>query len=1179
MYLKKLELSGFKSFADKSQLNLSPGINVVVGPNGCGKSNILDAIRWGLGEQRTTVLRSRQMDEVIFAGTKDRPPAGMAQISFTLDNSDGKFPTDEPEVTICRRIFRDGAGQYLINKKSSRLKDLQESIADTGIGQGALFVLSAQEVIQVLSPNANDRRAILEETAGINKYQIRKKETLRRLQSTKENIARLNDILQEVNRQVELSEKQLAKLNRYKKLKEGLSRLECSVVLKDRSKLDEDETILNNSTKNLDERRTALDREIESVRFEIYDKEKKKKLISEALEREREQYSKLNGEEAEIRSSIDVALDRISQGEKAVVEYESNRASLLNRYEKTDQKIKDNRGRIGEIAVKLKALSEEYEEKNLRFLEFEQKFSLIHEEVEGGRKKLNSLKEKLKISELNLQHGETGLESLLREKSGNEDKALKLMEELEKSEDQTKTWNNKLNEQKAEKDLAAGELEKLENRERDTQKKLADLEKERRNLEQRLFSIRSELSVLLREEEDFRGFSEAFRKLMKNKNLLPPLTPIHKIIQVDEEYEAAIDIVLGAHFQSIITENRRDADSCIDYLKRERAGRLTFFPLDINRSSRDFMKVDRRYPGPVDWARNLIQCDSRYREIIDTICGKTMIVEDLKSAYNLYDHWKRDGSFLPRMVTLDGDVLDFSGAVTGGKYRTDRSKLLSSERRRRELEEEGKAKAGAMTKCEKNLSILKETNSSFAKTKKELSTKVRLLENEIRNVSGQLQLIERLQKNAGEDLKRIEESEKTLQSRIDDQNIKIENFRKEIESNRDLLKELEEELEGRDSAYKDQTEKMNLLQSELNRVQKQIEENDHQEKMLNSGVDNDTNYLNQIKTDISELESKISERKTEMESLKFSLQETKNRNSVLKLKLKALKIGMDSSRKQAVSVDKDLEQSREMDFSLSKRKEELDSAFNDLRIQKIEMESRRKYLEDRLNEFDKETVKDAERIRRDSEDVQQEINRTRQKLNDFEAINFSAEEEFNENSRRFEELQKQIDDLQESATNLRKIVREMDTVSLKALDETLTILNNKFSELFKKIFGGGSAGVSFSDPENKLESGIDITVKPPGKRASNINLLSSGEKSMTAITFLFALLSIKPGPFVILDELDAPLDETNVEKIAKLVREFSDKSQFIVITHNRKTMEFSDVMFGVTMEEPGVSKLVSVKMN
>lgn len=1179
MYLKKLELSGFKSFADKSQLNLSPGINVVVGPNGCGKSNILDAIRWGLGEQRTTVLRSRQMDEVIFAGTKDRPPAGMAQISFTLDNSDGKFPADEPEVTICRRIFRDGAGQYLINKKSTRLKDLQESIADTGIGQGALFVLSAQEVIQVLSPNANDRRAILEETAGINKYQIRKKETLRRLQSTKENIARLNDILQEVNRQVELSEKQLSKLNRYKKLKEGLSRLECSVVLKDRSKLDEDETELNSNTKNLDERRTALDREIESVRFEIYDKEKKKKLISEGLEREREQYSKLNGEEAEIRSSIDVALDRITQGEKAVAEYENNRTSLLSRYEKTDGKIKDSRDRIGEITEKLKSLSDDFDEKNLRFVEFEEKFSLIHEEVEGGRKRFNSLQEKLRISQLNLQHEETGLDSLLREKSGNEEKALKLMEELEKSEDQTKTWNDALDQQKAEKDLAAGELEKLENRERETQKKLAELEKERRNLEQRLFSIRSELSVLLREEEDFRGFSEAFRKLMKNKDLLPPLTPIHKIIQVDEEYEAAIDIVLGAHFQSIITENRRDADSCIDYLKRERAGRLTFFPLDINRSSRDSMKVDRRYPGPVDWARNLIQCDSRYREIIDTICGKTMIVEDLKSAYNLYDHWKRDGSFLPRMVTLDGDVLDFSGAVTGGKYRTDRSKLLSSERRRRELEEEGKAKAGAMTKCEKELSTLKESTSSFIKIKKELSTKVRLLENEIRNVSGQLQLIERLRKNAGEDLKRIEESEKTLQSRIDDQKAKIENLKQEIEANEASLKAMEEEITGRDSAYKAQTEKMDLLKSEMNRVQKQIEENNHQEKMLTSGIDNDTNYLNQIKTDISELESKIAERKTEMESLKFSLQETKNRNSVLKLKLKALKIGMDSSRKQAAAVDKDLEQSREMDFSLSKRKEELDSAFNDLRIQKIEMESRRKYLEDRLKEFDKETKKEAERIRRDSEDVQQEIDRTRQKLNDFEAINFSAEEEFNENTRRFGELQKQIDDLQESATNLRKIIREMDTVSLKALDETLKILNNKFSELFKKIFGGGSAGVSFSDPENKLESGIDITVKPPGKRASNINLLSSGEKSMTAITFLFALLSIKPGPFVILDELDAPLDESNVEKIAKLVREFSDKSQFIVITHNRKTMEFSDVMFGVTMEEPGVSKLVSVKMN
>ena len=1179
MYLKKLELSGFKSFADKSLMKFSPGINVVVGPNGCGKSNVLDSIRWGLGEQKSSVLRSKNMDEVIFAGTKKREPAGMAQVSFTLDNSDGRFPIDEPEVTICRRIFRDGAGQYLVNKKNVRLKDIQEAIADTGIGQGALFVLSSQEIIQVLSPNSNDRRTILEETAGINKYQIRKKETLRKLTSTRENIARLNDILQEVGRQVDFSRKQLNKLNRYKRYKEKLSRLECYVVQQDLEKLEGDENRLQGKMNLIEEGLASLDREIESADFAIHTSEKSRKTVLSQIEKERDQFSGLSGEEAQIRTTIDVTVDRINQAEKSIKEYETNFESLNSRMKEIESRIGKNQQKIEDLKEKIKDLKEKFNEKNQAFLKDEEEFSRIKSQVDSKTKEISSLREAIKISQLGLEHKETELETLKKNKKENEAKALKLMEELENSDEKFKEWNGRLEELEKERAGILQKLKEIGEKEQEFSKKTSDKERLRRNLQERLFAIKSEMSVLLREEEDFRGFSEGFRKLMQNRRSLPQLTPIHTIINVEEEYEQAIDIVLGAHFQSIITENRRDANTCIEFLKRERAGRLTFFPLDMNRSGKHLSPVDRRYRGVIDWARDLIECDDLYREIIDGICGSSLVVEDLKSAYNLYDRWKREGKFIPKMVTLDGDVLDFSGAVTGGKYRVDRSKLLSRQRKRRELEEEGKQKADGLSRCQEALTKLKGNQERYRIDKKELSKKSIELENEIRNISGQLKLIERLQKNAQDDLDRIEESESSFRERLNEKIQEIDVLKKEVEISTSSLEKAKSETTGYEAEYENRLKVIKSLKAQLDNIKSEIAQSQNLEGVLISKIENDTNYLAQAKADMDETTGKIKDKRIVVKELQAKLQQTKNKRSVLGLKIKALKIAMESSRKESVKFDGELEENREKLVNLQEKKKELEKHFNDLRIQKIECDSRRKYLEDRLKEFTKETKKNAQRLKRDRDDIQAEIDRTRRSLSSFDTVNFSAEEEFNEHTERFNELKSQIDDLQESSTRLRKIIKDMDSVSLKALDETLKKVNDKFVELFQKIFGGGEAGVAFSDPENKLESGIDITVKPPGKRASNINLLSSGEKSLTAITFLFALLSIKPGPFVILDELDAPLDESNVEKIAKLITEFSDKSQFIVITHNRKTMEFSDVMFGVTMEEPGVSKLVSVKMN
>ncbi len=1178
MYLKKLELSGFKSFADRTVLNFSPGINTVVGPNGCGKSNILDSIRWVLGEQKTTILRSKQMDEVIFAGTGKRKPSGMASVSILLDNSDKRFPIDKPEVEITRRLYRDGAGQYLLNGRVSRLKDIQEAIADTGIGQGALFVLSAREVEQVLSPNSEDRRSILEETAGINKYQIRKKETLQKLASTRDNVARLNDILQEVANQAESAKKQLAKLERYKKIKEKLSLLECRNVLVNVRSLDEQEKDFDRKLKTIEEARSNQDRETGKIQFQLDSVEKERKHSAEQLERERENLSRHSLEENEIRTALDVSAEKIRQGESAIKDLETNKTKLEARKLETAKRVEDNSTELEEAEKNIKSLEDEREEKKQALETEEEAFASIRQSIDEEKIKLSRAREELEIARLRYKHEAEGLNNAKIQKNENEKKALTIMEELDQSDEKISTWQSSLNQLKANRDISADELKNTVENLAKNSEDLSRAEKRFRELKESLLALKSELSVMAREEEDFRGFSEAFRFVMKNKDRLPDLTPVHTVITVEEQYETAIDITLGGHFQSIITKTRHDANVCVDYLKRERAGRLTFFPLDMDRSGSHPGAMPAGLSGIIGWARDLVSCEDLYRDIVDVICGKTLVVKDLDCAYAIYERLKRDRKPIPKMVTLEGDVLEFSGAVTGGKFRQDRSQLLSRQRKKKELETQFAAKSKDFERLSGSITKMRESSTSLESEKKALTAKVEQSEKEIRNISGQVQVLQRLRETAQSELIRIENDELKLKEKIDRHTEGMDRLKDTLKTLEEAYKTLEAGIAESEKSYKGQLGDIENARKALEQASAKLEESRRKSMTLRSRIEGDRNQIDQTDSDIQNVRERIDARHKEIEDLREEQIDIRNRQSILNLKLKGLKIALESSRKKMSELDNSVEELRGKLASERQKKLSLDEQLNELKIKKIEIDARRGYFNENLRQFLKETREAAQKYDSDDDRLQLVIDKTREKLQTVEGVNFSAEDEFNQHTTRYNELKAQVDDLLESSAKLRNIIKEMDAASLKALEETIEKLDGIFDENFRKIFGGGKAGVSFSDPENKLESGIDITVQPPGKRPSSISLLSSGEKSLTAVTFLFALLSIKPSPFVILDELDAPLDESNVEKIGNLIREFSTGSQFVVITHNRKVMEAGDVMFGVTMEELGISKLVAAKL-
>ncbi|MFP4497202.1 MAG: chromosome segregation protein SMC [Vulcanimicrobiota bacterium] len=1177
MFVKNLEIVGFKSFADKVRLEFSPGINTVVGPNGCGKSNIIDAFRWVLGEQKFSKLRSKNTSEVIFVGTKKRKPAGLAQISITFDNEDGKIPLDTPQVSFARRVYSDGGGQYLINGRNARLKDVHELIADTGIGSGALFVLSNQEIDRILSNDSQERRSILEETAGINKYQLRKKETLRKLDATNTNITRLNDILQEVGRQLEFSKKQLRKYQRYQKIKIKLQKLEVELILKNIQDIEVEQNQLDARLEELEQKRTEVNGVLESLKYEINSAESDRNRCHIELEGIKEKYQQVSLEQEKLRGDSRLIRQGIEQSRKSLEEYERNRAQFKERIEKINMRIEEGQNRKKCLAGEKTELETRFEEARQKLEKKQLDYRSVTEKIQVLKAQLSEIEHKLQLQQIQKENYSRQFNALDNQKKNREEKLVKISSELSQAKEKIDAWKEKLTGISQKKQDKENNLAKFKNLLEQLGEEQAEKQLRYQKLKEVIYSEQSEIGVLIREEEDFRGFSGAFRLLMKHKNQLPELVPVYSVIKISSEYDNAIDVALGAHFQSVITENRHDANLCVNFLKKERAGRLTFFPLDMDRKAQTLPHLPPGLPGIVGWARNLIETDSRYRDIIDHICGTTLVVKDLDSAYYIYDQQRKSRGYIPKMITLDGDVVEYSGAVTGGRYRVDRSQILSRTRRREELENQLPDKIQRAQKLKQNIDTLARTLTEKHNKSKNLAGELLTLEKEERNLEGQLKIYSDLTSRGEEDrLLSARELDETGE-RMAELKAGMDELAGNIDDYNDDIKKRQKELERIEVENSSAMEELENLENILENLKKEKSSLKSMETTLEAQLRNDRDHLDEYRQDFEGIENEILSRQKELDKKEKELREVLNKESVLKLKYNSLKLALETSQKETLSYDEKLAGLKNRLIEQETRRSRLGELINKSSIEKIEIKSRLNYKNERLKEFPEDIRSSVGKINENSIELDEAIEKTRKTLANFDSINFSAQEEYEEHKQRYDFLSSQIEDLKEAGQGLRDIIRDMDRVSLKALEETLEKLNIHFQKLFTKVFRGGTASVFFTEPENKLESGIDVQVQPPGKRTTNMGLLSTGEKSLTAVTFLFALLSIKPGPFILLDELDAPLDESNVEKIAELIREFSENSQFVVVTHNKKTMEYADTLMGITMEEPGVSRVVSVK--
>ncbi|WP_294362703.1 chromosome segregation protein SMC [uncultured Clostridium sp.] len=1184
MFLKSLEIRGFKSFADKTNLNFKKGVTAVVGPNGSGKSNISDSVRWVLGEQSVKTLRGGKMEDVIFAGTQFRKAVGLAQVSLTLDNSDNSLDTDYSEVTITRRIFRSGETEYLINNQKCRLKDIHSLFMDTGIGKEGYSLIGQGKIEAILSGKADDRRAILEEAAGIVKFKSRKEEAERKLSNTENNLTRIRDIISTYEERIEPLKEEREKALKYNVLSDDLRVREVSLLVNNIGVIDKDIKSINveitNKSENIKEKREVLNK----LKEELVHLEEEIETIEKKNNAEKTEYYTKKEEVNKSLNDIEIYKERIKNFEEVI--------------KKDNEEIL----RLEEVLIKSR------KEKDLLLIELEEKIkeqinkeNLIKEFESTNYKLINEIK---KLEEDSEKIKEDEFEILRRTSEINNDIAIINKEILNKEELSTSGENNlKAIEGNISINIATissinekiNTIKKLKEETEaniiDNRKKIGVLSSQLTRKERFIREIAKKINILdgklttLRDlEKSYEGYQLSIKKLMERieKGQIPygkGASVLGEIFTVDKKYETAIEISLGGAISNVITEDENTAKLLIEYLKKNSLGRATFLPLNIIKGSRINVSNDiKNVKGYIGLASDLLNYDNKYKEIMDYSLGKTIIAENMEAALII----SRLGNYKIRIVTLDGEVISPGGALTGGSiYKKNNSSILG---RRREIQELEESINTNKSNYNSELLLLDKIRDEISEIDEDILNKsddihekniditrfeseVRALENESLKLKNSLEVSkkeislnnESLVKLRAEIVKK-EENLRLLQNTKEENKGRIEIIQRELIEKKEVFDKIKEE----NIQVKIEKAKLDEVvysrQSDLRRKEK--EEKEKEERIFSLKKDNDEkssniNYLRKLIEDKTMFISEVNKRLNELEDV-FKFDEASRISLKDKLKIK------DGESNLII------EEIRVLENDLNRK---------EISFAKLESERENYYikLNEELNLTLAEAMEIAVKIENISK-VKEEIFKIKNQITELGTVNLAAIAEYEEVCEKYQFMSSQEEDLNMAKEELMTVINEMTIKMQELFRENFTILNKNFNETFKDLFKGGNAELILGEGD-ELTADIEINVQPPGKKLQNINLMSGGEKVLSAIALLFAILKMKPTPFCILDEIEAALDDANVYRYAEFLREFSENIQFIVITHRKGTMEASDVMYGITMEEKGVSKVVSVDLS
>jgi chromosome segregation protein len=1186
MHLKSLEIQGFKSFPERTLIEFHPGVTAIVGPNGSGKSNVTDAIRWVLGEQSVKTLRGARMEDIIFTGTQSRKAMSFAEVTMTIDNTDQKLPYEYSEIQVTRRLYRSGESEYLLNKTHCRLKDIVSLFMDTGLGRDGYSIVGQGKVDDILSHRSEDRRKIFEEASGIVKFKTRKEEAEKKLQNTDQNLLRINDIIQELSEQMDPLAEQAAAAEKYINLKDELKEIELAYMLDQADQLTDrqhDAQIEKNSLeKDLLKQQdilAAMREENKQASDDIH-------ALDEAIEQQREKINQsnlraneLSGESALSSEKIAQLRERITEGSNIIAESKTALDVLANdisgrqkKLESLQKQKKIYSERLSQAQNDMQELLQTLSKQENELVEWKNQLDRRLEAVYEQRTELGQQKTQYDLISQRIR-------SIELESGGLSSDRNRLQFQIEDLKEKFVDLNNKFEYTKNELKAAEREVEQQRLICAELSKSLEQKKQQHRNAEYKLKTLENM-------EKSHEGYHESVKNIMRlvetDRNLSSGVRgTLGELITVDEKFELAAETALGASVQNIVTDNDRTASRLISWLKQNRAGRATFLPINQIRGRRLERQLENqlaKLPGYLGIGNDIVDGDAEIKEIISSQLGRVVFVDNIDNARQM----ARAVNFSVRLVTLEGDVMNPGGSMTGGYQRHNSSGLLG---RSRDINELGSTIQNLQIEIDneqKNLETVEQKLHNAGRRSQEISQQVTDLSHqkvrdeaqiasvieEFERLQGRITVMEQEAQQLREQSSESKTQQKTIEQEIETQQFEIEKLRLAISERESDNKAEQQKRDDMRESITDYKVSLNSVEESLSAMQ-ELSDRIEQERISHQS------RIEKQQLTISNCEQEIEQLNTQQDKLQ---EETQNCQIVIK-ELSAGISDLITQREQLESRQSgyydQLELATGRMSSIQNEITRTESKYSRLELQLDE-------LKNRLWEEYELTIMQADAWRKTVDNHQEAlkiINSLKNRIKNLGAVNLTAIESYASLKERYEFMSNQRNDIEHARQKLNAVISELTEAMREQFISHFHLINENFRRVFSELFGGGMAELNLEDTDDVLSCGIEIKAQPPGKRLQNLTLLSGGERCLTAIALLFAILKLRPTPFCVLDEVEAALDDANVSRFTEYIRNYAEASQFILVTHRKGTMEAADRLYGVTMQERGISRILSMKLS
>ncbi len=1193
MRIKKLELIGFKSFKDRTVIHFDQGITGIVGPNGCGKSNIVDALVWVMGEMSAKHLRGSSMEDVIFAGAEGYAPLGMAEVSLTLENDGGPFPAQysrHSEVMVTRRLHRSGESEYLINKEPARLRDIQEIFMDTGAGSKGFSIIEQGAIGKIITAKPEDRRTLIEEAAGITKFKVRKRESQRKLVATDQNLVRLQDIIGEQKRQLDSLQRQAQRAERYRSLKNQVQDKELWLTSKQYLQMKDESLEAERLYTEAKELEMAASSDLGQKEAELQER----KLAVVEREKVVEDRQVKAGQAAQTVQSLESEIRELGFEIEQARRNKEMTGSILGQYQARQVALNRDNHELSEKFAEASELTKEWTESyQVKKAEFDRVQSRINE--------VDNILTQKRREMLTVSQGHSHLEakqSSLEEKIQTQSDAIQTLQEVmaelntQKSDYETRR-NRLFKELESERQMQLSIMQDVDNFEENLQQlrgQKQTKEIEVSDFKDKLNEVSSLLYGLENMQNNFEGFQEGVKNVMLwqrqrieqradgSSEANVEFQPVSDVVEVPEKFELAMEAALGSKLQVLLSKNMDTAVHAVDYLKQQRSGRSSFASIETSRSAAGVdLEMLRAADGVEGFLHEVVQVPADLKKQVDPFVTGVAIVDSIRTALRL-----RSQAQGVTFVTLEGDTLSVDGVLTGGSSGSADSGVLKRKREIKELSQQREEAAGKLSLAQ---AALKKIEAQLKTVDEELGkAKEQKMEKEIR-IAG-------LKKDFERSETELENATRAVNKQTDQIAQQQQRLLALQEENAELLEQivemkqrqtdLETEVDALSTEYKDSRLGIDSLQSSVSDMHvKSVSKQQETE-----GLRMQLNMVQKSLAEVNDILSKMSDESIKTsESLSVNQILLEDRKVELERRIQESQMASEALSKERNEYEKMLAEMRLIEEFVSKSLHGINkyqSQISEAQLKLEQLRMKEQYLIDQINErymiLLPEVAESYRNMDGDVSATEEEVKDLKGKLARIGEVNLSAIEEYDELIGRYEFLSQQYQDLMEAKEQLRKVIDRINRICSKRFKETFEAVNERFTKVFPVLFGGGEARLILIEDAEKGEMGIDIVAKPPGKKSQNVSLLSGGEKALTAVSLIFAIFLVKPSPFCLLDEVDAPLDDANVFRFNDLVKEMAKRSQIIIVTHNKHTMRVNEKLYGVTQEEKGVSKMVSVNL-